>query len=68
MEHLEIVFRTGPTGRRAGLVDGPDVWEIVRAVRCARDAEPCLDDVALLALVAHNTGVPAISRVADGRG
>jgi hypothetical protein len=33
-----IVFRPGPTGRRAGLVDGPDVWEIVRDVRAAREA------------------------------
>ncbi len=27
-----IVYRDGPTGRRAGIVGGPDVWEIVRAV------------------------------------
>ena len=23
-----ITFRDGPTGRRAGLVGGPDVWEV----------------------------------------
>ncbi|MGH9190686.1 MAG: ribbon-helix-helix protein, CopG family [Acidimicrobiales bacterium] len=28
-----IVYRDGPTGRRAGVLGGPDVWEIVRAVR-----------------------------------
>lgn len=28
-EHPLIVFRDGPTGRRAGLVGGPDVWEII---------------------------------------
>jgi hypothetical protein len=28
-----IVYRDGPTGRRAGLLGGPDVWEVVRAVR-----------------------------------
>ena len=33
-----IVFRPGPAGRRAGLYGGPDVWEIVRDVRAARDA------------------------------
>lgn len=27
--HPLIVFRDGATGRRAGLVDGPDVWEVV---------------------------------------
>lgn len=31
-----IVFRPGPTGRRAGLHGGPDVWEIVRDVLHAR--------------------------------
>ena len=30
-----IVYRNGPTGRRAGLVAGPDVWELIRAVRTA---------------------------------
>lgn len=28
-EHPGIVFRPGPMGRRAGLSDGPDVWEAV---------------------------------------
>lgn len=27
-EHPMITFRDGPTGRRAGVVGGPDVWEI----------------------------------------
>jgi hypothetical protein len=30
-----IVYRDGPTGRRAALAAGPDVWEIVLAVRHA---------------------------------
>ncbi|HYP73167.1 MAG TPA: hypothetical protein VEP72_03705, partial [Microbacterium sp.] len=30
-----IVFRDGPSGRRAGLAGGPDVWEVVSAVRDA---------------------------------
>lgn len=32
MDHPGIVFRPGPTGRRAGLAIGPDVWEIVGAI------------------------------------
>jgi len=28
-EHPLITFRDGPAGRRAGVVGGPDVWEIV---------------------------------------
>lgn len=27
-EHPMITFRDGPTGRRAGVIGGPDVWEI----------------------------------------
>ena len=57
-EHPGIVFRPGPTGRRAGLVAGPDVWEVVRAVKSARGQEPDLDQEDLLTLVAENTGVP----------
>jgi len=30
-----IVYRDGPTGRRAGLAGGPDVWEIVRDLKHA---------------------------------
>jgi len=57
-EHPGIVFRPGPTGRRAALVGGPDVWELVRAVKSARTAEPELADDGLLGLVADNTGTP----------
>lgn len=32
-EHPGIVFRNGPAGRRAGLIAGPDVWEIVAVHR-----------------------------------
>jgi hypothetical protein len=52
-----IVFRDGSTGRRAGLVGGPDVWEVVRAVRSARAAEPELTEEEILALVAANSGL-----------
>jgi hypothetical protein len=27
-EHPLVTFRDGPTGRRAGLLGGPDVWEV----------------------------------------
>jgi len=32
-EHPGVVFRDGPTGRRAGLSAGPDVWEVVVVLR-----------------------------------
>lgn len=58
IEHPGIVFRPGPTGRRAALAAGPDVWEIVRAVKSARTAERELADDGLLGLIADNTGTP----------
>jgi hypothetical protein len=30
--HPRITFRDGPTGRRAALVDGPDIWEVIDGV------------------------------------
>jgi len=67
MEHPGVIFRAGPTGRRAGLAAGPDVWEIVRAVRSARAAEPDLGEQELLAMVAENTGVSVrLIRAATG--
>lgn len=31
--HPGIVFKPGPSGRRASLAGGPDVWEVVAALR-----------------------------------
>jgi len=31
--HPGIVFRRGPSGRRAALMRGPDVWEVVALLR-----------------------------------
>jgi hypothetical protein len=56
-EHPGVVFRVGPTGRRAGLAGGPDVWEVIRAVRSAHAVEPELDSHDLLKLVSDNTGM-----------
>ncbi len=56
-EHPGIVFRAGPAGRRAALAGGPDVWEVIRAVRSAHETEPDLDRDRVLSLVSDNTGV-----------
>jgi hypothetical protein len=32
-DHPGIVFKDGPTGRRAALAYGPDVWEVVKFLR-----------------------------------
>ena len=56
--HPLVVFRDGPAGRRACLLGGPDVWEVVRAVRSSRAAEPDLSPDEVVALVAETSGVP----------
>ena len=32
-DHPGIAFRDGPTGRRAALAGGPDVWEVVKTLK-----------------------------------
>lgn len=58
-EHPGVIFRDGPAGRRASLVGGPDVWEVIRSVKSARAAEPDLSGPEVTELVSENTGVPA---------
>jgi hypothetical protein len=56
-EHPGIIFRSGPTGRRAALSAGPDIWEVIRAIKSARAAESELHDDDLLRMVSSNTGI-----------
>ncbi|MDQ6617257.1 MAG: hypothetical protein M3083_21565 [Actinomycetota bacterium] len=56
-EHPLIVFRDGPAGRRARLVAGPDVWEVVAAVESARKVEAALGGEEIVALIADTSGL-----------
>jgi hypothetical protein len=51
--HPGIFFRDGPAGRRAVLVGGPDVWQIIVAVRSAPERGDALIDA-----MAERIGVP----------
>lgn len=45
-EHPMMTFRDGPTGRRAGLVGGPDAWEVVMWIDDLGDAtDLAADDI-----------------------
>ena len=57
-EHPGVLFRDGPSGRRAVLIGGPDVWEVVRVVQSARSAEPDFDAEAVVRLVVETMGLP----------
>lgn len=56
-EHPGVVFRDGPTGRRAALAGGPDVWEVVRDVQLARTAEPTPSADEVVAHVSDRSGL-----------
>lgn len=51
--HPGIVFRDGPAGRRAVVIGGPDVWEVVAAARSAPETGDELVDA-----LAGRIGVP----------
>lgn len=52
-DHPGIIYRNGPTGRRAALAAGPDVWEVVSALRSASG-----EGEARIADVAEQVGLP----------
>ncbi|MFF5208187.1 hypothetical protein [Streptosporangium sp. NPDC000396] len=58
-EHPGVLFRTGPTGRRAVIVGGPDVWEIIRAVKATRAADPDSSAEEIITMVAEYSGLPS---------
>ena len=57
-EHPLITFKDGPAGRRARLVGGPDVWEVIGAVRSVRESDPALAGDEAREVVAETSGVP----------
>jgi hypothetical protein len=57
-KHPGVFFRNGQSGRRAVLIGGPDVWEVVRAVKSAQAAEPDLASDAVVRLAGETMGLP----------
>ncbi len=55
--HPGVVFQDGPSGRRAVLMAGPDVWEVIRALRDARANEPDLSPDEIMELVGDNADI-----------
>jgi hypothetical protein len=51
--HPGIVFRDGPAGRRAVVIGGPDVWEVIAAARSAPERGE-----ELVHVLAERIGVP----------
>jgi hypothetical protein len=45
-DHPGVIFKDGPSGRRAALAYGPDVWEIIKFLREIDDRGPAALDAA----------------------
>jgi hypothetical protein len=56
-EHPGIGFRPGPTGRRAAIAGGPDVWEVIAALHAVQAESAHLNGDALLAELTAVTGL-----------
>jgi len=56
-EHPGVIFRPGPTGRRAALSGGPDVWEVITALQAISDEDPNADRASRLAALGEVTGL-----------
>ncbi|MGH3276634.1 MAG: hypothetical protein ACRDNZ_20190 [Streptosporangiaceae bacterium] len=45
-DHPGIIFKDGPSGRRAALAYGPDIWEVIKYLREIDDRGPAALDAA----------------------
>src|SRR5580692_4900015 len=45
-DHPGVIFRDGPSGRRAALAYGPDVWEVIKFLREVDERGPAAIDAA----------------------
>ena len=45
-DHPGVIFKDGPSGRRAALAYGPDVWEVIKFVREVDERGPAALDAA----------------------
>lgn len=56
-DHPGVLFRPGPAGRRAALVSGPDVWEVISTLCSGEDR----GDEAIIATAGHlSLPVPSV--------
>jgi hypothetical protein len=51
-DHPGVIFKDGPSGRRAALAYGPDIWEIIKYLREIDDRGPAALDAAAEAFAA----------------
>jgi hypothetical protein len=65
-DHPGVIFKDGPTGRRAALPSGPDVWEVTKFLREIDERGPAALDAAADGLgLDHGQVSAALSYYAD---
>lgn len=65
-DHPGVIFKDGPSGRRASLAYGPDIWEIIKFLREIDERGPAALDAAADALaVEPNRIATAVSYYTD---
>jgi hypothetical protein len=65
-DHPGVIFKDGPSGRRAALAYGPDIWEIVKFLREIDERGPAALDAAAEALAVEPSRIAtAVSYYTD---
>jgi hypothetical protein len=58
-DHPGVIFKDGPSGRRAALAYGPDVWEIIKFLREVDERGPGAIDAAAEVFAADTSRIAA---------
>jgi hypothetical protein len=65
-DHPGVIFKDGPSGRRAALAYGPDIWEIIRFLREIDERGPAALEAAAEVLAVDVSRIStAVSYYAD---
>ncbi len=65
-DHPGVLFKDGPSGRRAALAHGPDIWEVIKFLREVDERGPAaLDAAAEVLAVEANQVATAVSYYGD---
>jgi hypothetical protein len=58
-DHPGVIFKDGPSGRRAALAYGPDVWEVIKFLREIDERGPAAIDAAAEVVAVDSSRIAA---------
>jgi hypothetical protein len=59
-DHPGVIFKDGPSGRRAALAYGPDVWEVIKFLREVDERGPAAIDAAAEVFAADTSRIGTV--------